>query len=73
MHRGGAGKTLKSQKAAGACDKIFTDITLVTRVLINMGKNAFEATLPGGKVEMRFDCQGKKPIFTVHNEGFIPE
>lgn len=50
-----------------------TDLSLLLRVLTNMLKNAFEATLAGGTVT--FDCreQDGRLLFSVHNEGAIPE
>ncbi len=51
---------------------ITSDRTLLKRILINMIKNALEATPENGKV--LFGCKQKKAQvqFWVHNPGFIP-
>ncbi|MCE1251940.1 MAG: hybrid sensor histidine kinase/response regulator [Anaerolineae bacterium] len=51
---------------------IETDRILLLRVLINMVKNALEATPTGGIVQMGFERQGDRPVFWVHNAGQIP-
>lgn len=52
--------------------QITTDPVLLGRVLINMLKNALEATPRGGKVSLEFRWEGPRPVFQVHNEGVIP-
>lgn len=49
------------------------DPKLLQRILVNMVKNALEATAPGGTVRMRFAWERKRPGFYVHNSGAIPE
>jgi signal transduction histidine kinase len=52
-----------------------TDRALLSRVLVNMVRNAFEAILPGGTVVLRCDEEtgGAGAIrFAVHNPGAIP-
>jgi hypothetical protein len=46
---------------------------LLSRVLANMVKNAFEATKPGQKIKVWFEIIEKHPRFVVHNPGVIPE
>jgi hypothetical protein len=51
---------------------IMTDIALLKRILLNMAKNAVEATDENGKVSLM--CSGKANIalFSVNNPGVIP-
>jgi two-component system phosphate regulon response regulator PhoB len=42
-------------------------------VLVNMLKNALEASEPGGTVAMWLEWAGNTPTFIVHNAGVIPE
>lgn len=53
--------------------RIFSDQTLLMRVLVNMLKNAFEATAPGGAVQLWFEWRDAAPTFVVQNAGVIPE
>ncbi len=46
---------------------------LLTRVLANMVKNAFEATNSNDQVRVWFEKRGERPCFVVHNPGMIPE
>ncbi len=50
-----------------------TDVTLLTRVLSNMVKNAIEATAPGDMVTMGCREDGDHVIFWVHNPTYMPE
>jgi CheY-like chemotaxis protein len=52
---------------------LMTDRALLSRVLVNMVKNACEATPPGGCVKVWFEKQGDRPAFVVENDGTIPE
>jgi len=54
-------------------DCIATCPPLLTRVLINMVKNALEATDPPDKVTIRFESHAGQPRFLVSNPGVIPE
>ncbi|BCS54603.1 ATP-binding protein [Geobacter sp. SVR] len=56
-----AGLTLKS------------DLTILYRVLVNMLKNAFEATEEAGEVRLSFEDDGCGKIFTVWSERYVPE
>lgn len=49
-----------------------TDPTLLSRVLVNLVKNAFEATPPGGTVTLGYEPQGTEVVFWVHNPTEIP-
>ncbi len=53
--------------------KLVSDEAMVIRVLVNMLKNAFEATDPGGVVRFRFEWNDDTPTFVVQNSGVIPE
>lgn len=50
-----------------------SDSTLLNRVLINIVKNAFEATEVGGEVRMFFDKNDSGAVFRVWNNSHIPE
>lgn len=50
-----------------------TDISVIRRVIINMLKNAFEATLAGGTVEIGAEDLGDTIRFRVKNEIIIPK
>lgn len=50
-----------------------TDHRLLVRVLVNMVKNAFEATGPGGRVGVYAEASGDFVEFHVTNPGVIPE
>ena len=50
---------------------IFTEKSLLQRVLINMTKNAIEASSRGDSVTIKCTIDGDNAVFTVHNETFI--
>ena len=50
-----------------------TDPALLLRVLINMLKNALEASPPDSDVSVWFETRGGQPCFCVHNQGAISE
>jgi len=50
-----------------------TDPDLLRRVLVNMAKNALEATPPGGTVTLSFEELGERIAFHVHNTTVMPE
>lgn len=50
-----------------------TDRTILNRVLINMVKNALEATDPGGTVTVSADRSNGTVQLRVHNDGVIPD
>jgi signal transduction histidine kinase len=51
---------------------INSDKTLLKRVLINLTKNALEASVAGNKVTLQVKEKEDKVIFSVHNETYIP-
>lgn len=52
---------------------IKTDPVLLLKVLVNILKNALEATESGGTVKFFCEIQSTGIKFCVHNDGFIPE
>jgi len=48
-----------------------TDAVLLRRVLINLTKNAVEASEPGDAVTLSCARKEGRALFTVHNEGYI--
>jgi len=50
-----------------------SDRKLLTRILVNMQKNALEATAPGGAVTAGCDQEDGFVRFWVHNAGVVPE
>lgn len=61
-------KPTESQKP-----EVVTDPALLLRVLINMLKNALEATPAGAEVTVWFETRDGKPCFCVHNQGVISQ
>ncbi|HEX2908848.1 MAG TPA: HAMP domain-containing sensor histidine kinase [Phototrophicaceae bacterium] len=51
---------------------LISDYTLLRRVLVNMVKNALEATDPGKTVTLACTLDREQVVFTVHNPTFIP-
>ena len=49
-----------------------TDITLLQRILLNMLKNALEASAPGETVKIGYTVQNDGITFFVHNDCVIP-
>lgn len=58
--------------AADAPVPVDTDRTLVGRVIVNMLKNAIEATPPDGLVTVRCAAIGASAEVSVHNPGHMP-
>ncbi len=52
--------------------RIVTDRTLASRVIVNMLKNAIEATPPDGIVTVRCAAAGNAAGVSVHNTGHMP-
>jgi nitrogen fixation/metabolism regulation signal transduction histidine kinase len=69
-HPAAAGRTLAV--APPERPRVVTDQFLLTRVLTNMLKNAFEATPAGGEVRLAARDAGGAVRFEVHNPGAIP-
>lgn len=53
--------------------RLVTDEALLLRVLVNMVKNAFEATADGGVVRCWFEWRGDAPAFVVQNAGVLSD
>lgn len=53
--------------------RIVSDQGLLLRVLVNMMKNAFEASAPGAAVRLWFEWQDEAPRFVVENPGVMPD
>lgn len=51
---------------------LITDETLLSRVLVNLIKNALEAIPAGAAVTVACRREGDSAAFSVHNPGFIP-
>ncbi len=54
-------------------EAIVTDRVLLSRVLVNMVKNALEATPAGGTVKASFARDDGRPTFRVRNAGRMPD
>ena len=71
-HEAARGRQLRI-KNAPKIDRITTHGTLLRRVLINMVKNAFEASGPADPVKLWYENRNGAPTFLVHNTGRIPD
>ena len=71
FHRVGEGRAIAV--APGASEfTCSTDPTLLRRVLINLAKNALEATSRGETVTLDCATDADTAVFQVHNPGVIP-
>jgi signal transduction histidine kinase len=71
-HEVGLGREVEI--AANNCDVAFvSDPVLLCRILGNLTKNALEATPEGGIVTLRCRPQGRRLLFSVHNQSAMPE
>jgi signal transduction histidine kinase len=70
-HSVSKGRTIQIKEDAGVT--ISTDKVLISRILVNMVKNAVEATDEGGNVQIGSCLIDGKIRFWVHNDTFIPE
>jgi len=59
-------------ESATAAFEFEVDATLLRRVLVNIAKNALEASRPGQTVTLAARRGGDRVTFTVHNSGVIP-
>jgi signal transduction histidine kinase len=50
-----------------------TDAALLKRILLNMAKNAAEASLEGAEIKITCSIKPGKAVFSVNNAGTIPE
>jgi len=62
-----------SISSKGGSTTLTTCPALLTRVLVNMVKNALEATTGNDQVRVWLEKRGDRPCFVVHNPGMIPE
>lgn len=53
--------------------RVHSDPVLLLRVLVNMVKNAFEASDPGDDVQVWLEWADAQPSFVVHNASAIPD
>jgi len=60
-------------KAPSAALRIRTEPSLLSRILINMLKNAFEATDPGEEVRFSVESENGSVLFNVWNRAPLPE
>ena len=61
------------QTSCAECAEIVTDGALLVRVLINMVKNAFEASAAGSLIRLSYEASPQGGVFSVWNPGFIPD
>jgi len=74
MHQEPAGRDKAFTMDAGCADTFFvSDRKLLTRILINMVKNALEATPSGGTVTAGCDAEADTIRFWVRNPGLMPQ
>lgn len=59
--------------ATESVTRLLTSPPLLTRILVNMVKNALEATTIGERVQLWYELREQRPCFMVHNPGRIPE
>jgi signal transduction histidine kinase len=70
--RGTGGRTLAIDPKSHDVE-FRSDMSIVSRVLGNMIKNAVEASGPGDVVTVGCECDGREVRFWVHNKGFMPK
>ncbi len=70
-HAVSKGRTIEIAEAPD--ESVLTDKIVLSRILVNMTKNAVEATEEGGSVRIGAIKSGDRIRFWVHNDGFIPE
>ncbi|WNY28253.1 hypothetical protein MmiEs2_04370 [Methanimicrococcus stummii] len=71
MHNASKGRNIEI--VDGLDETVITDKVLLSRILVNMTKNAIEATDDGGSVKIGAEKNGDKIRFWVHNNAFISE
>ncbi|MCX5875970.1 MAG: PAS domain-containing sensor histidine kinase [Deltaproteobacteria bacterium] len=73
-NNGGNGQTSRVEIADEAvATEFFTDPRLLHRILINMTKNAVEASPPEAVVRLGCEQAGNDLEFWVHNQSYMPE
>ena len=70
QHQVAEGRRLELRR--GAPGLVHTDPVLLTRVLVNLVKNAFEATPEGGTVKLWHELRDGRRGFLVENAGSMP-
>lgn len=65
-------RTLVLMEGGENC-RLHTDRGLLSRVIVNMVRNALESTPPGGTVKVGCRCDGDGVHFTVHNAEAMPK
>jgi signal transduction histidine kinase len=73
MHCVSKGRTIEIDSDFDSDISIRTDKVLLSYILVNMIKNAIEATEEGGTVLTGVENHGDRVRFWVHNEGVIPD
>jgi len=71
-HPSGEGKTLVVRFPEGA-PPLYSDESILSRILSNMVSNALEASRPGATVSVHCQLQPGRSTFAVHNSGVIPD
>jgi PAS domain-containing protein len=60
-------------EVSGAVMEFITDPVLLRRILLNIVKNAVEASRPGDTVTVDCSREGERVVFRVHNPAVMPE
>ncbi|MBP8856997.1 MAG: HAMP domain-containing histidine kinase, partial [Anaerolineaceae bacterium] len=60
-------------EVSGAVMEFITDPVLLRRILLNIVKNAVEASRPGDTVTVGCSREGERVVFQVHNPAVMPE
>lgn len=60
-------------EVSGAVMEFITDPVLLRRILLNIVKNAVEASRPGDTVRVGCSREGERVVFRVHNPAVMPE
>lgn len=68
-----ATRDVKLAVTIGEAATMTSDPTLLGRILINMAKNACEASLTGGTVTVSYIVTDEQITFKVHNETAMPK
>lgn len=58
--------------AAPADVTLSSDVRMLRRILVNLLKNALEASPPGARVTLDWGTRDDEAFIRVHNDGFIP-
>lgn len=66
-HEAAEGRILEVDGASAGDVVVHTDLSLLLRVLVNMVKNALEASDRGDRVRVWYEARDSRPVFLVHN------